>query len=355
MKFPINFFYHNHLNFLLFRAICFGLRKLIEIIYFNESMPLFLMFLGENLSIFIHLYQKYILLREIEKEKMFDDKTKDIKQRIKIYFIIFIISLCDLIGCYNFKYIGNNKTSLKNNFNMIFLCVFIALNEYIYLKIQIYNYHILGYILYIFSLIIDLLINMNEFKKYLINILIISLGSQYIESLFYIFEKKLNYEYFIKISEICFLEGLFGMIILLIFYLLPFTSFNLLPKEYNILIIIIYCILTCIANLCRLRVTEISRPSYNMIGKTLCNLSINIVSSIFENENKKYTWNKINILIMFISLISAFIYCEVITLNFFNFDKYITDNIIDRSIRESISLSDFQNYNEDQIIELFEF
>ena len=339
MKFPINFFYHKYFNYLLIRALCFGLRKLIEIKYFKESMTLFLMFLGESFSLFVFLYQKFFLLDKVEKnENKSDEISFNINQKIKNYFMIFIISLCDVIGCYNFKIIGSNKTILKNNFNIIFLCVFIALNEHIYLNIQTYNYHILGYILYIISLIIDLFINMDEFNKYAIFLLIISLESQYIESLFFIFEKTLNHNYFIKITYICFLEGLFGMIIVFIFYLSPFTSYKLFPQKKDIFIILIYCFLTCIINLCRLRITELSRPSNNLIGKILCTLSINIVSSIFDDNNEKYIWNKQNIMIIFFLLIGAFIYCEVITLHFLNLDKNLTNNIIDRGNKETNSL-----------------
>ena len=109
----------------------------------------------------------------------------------------------------------------------------------------------------------------------------------------------------------------------------------LFPKNDNVFIIILYCLLTCIANLSRLRVTEISRPSYNMIGKIICSLLINLVSSIFDNENNKYKWNRYNILVMILSLLSTFIFVEVITLNFCNLNKNIKNNIIKRGIKES--------------------
>ena len=56
MKFPIKFFYPQHLVLLVIMGLCFGFRKVIEILYFKESMPLFLMFLGESLSIIVYLY-----------------------------------------------------------------------------------------------------------------------------------------------------------------------------------------------------------------------------------------------------------------------------------------------------------
>ena len=104
--------------------------------------------------------------------------------------------------------------------------MFLVLNENIYLKIQTYNYHILGYILYLFSLFINLLINMSEFNNHLFFILIISLESQYIESLYLMIEKRLIDDYFIKFTYICFLECIFGMIILYILDLTSITSDN---------------------------------------------------------------------------------------------------------------------------------
>ena len=343
MKFPIKFFYPQHLVLLVIMGLCFGFRKVIEILYFKESMPLFLMFLGESLSIIVYLYQKCILLKENEDEIY--ERKNDIKLKIKIYFMILICSLCDLIGCYDFKIIGSNETNLKNNCNMIFLCVFIALNEHIYLKIQTYNYHILGYILYIFLSIINLLINRIEFNNHLFFILLISLESQYIESLYLIIEKRLIDNYFIKFTYICFLEGIFGMIILYIIDLTSITSDNLLPHNINIFILILYCFFTCLLNLCRLRVAEISRASYIMVGRSLGMLAINIVSSIFDNEKLKYKWNINNILIIAFSLTAAFIYCEVITLHFLNLDKNLTNNIIDRGNRETISLGNYSLLN----------
>ena len=41
--------------------------------------------------------------------------------------------------------------------------------------------------------------------------------SKYLQSFIYIFEKKLNYEYYINVNFICLMEGIIGFIILLIF------------------------------------------------------------------------------------------------------------------------------------------
>ena len=50
----------------------------------------------------------------------------------------------------------------------------------------------------------------------------------YIQSFLFILEKKLNYEYYINIYFICFIEGIFGIIILLfiIFFLKFYNPFD---------------------------------------------------------------------------------------------------------------------------------
>lgn len=73
MKIPIKLNYYPYINFLIIKAICFGLRKIIEIKYFKEIKPLFIMFLGESFSLFVYLYQKFILLKN-EKKKQFKKK-----------------------------------------------------------------------------------------------------------------------------------------------------------------------------------------------------------------------------------------------------------------------------------------
>ena len=72
----------------------------------------------------------------------------------------------------------------------------------------------------------------------------------------------------------------------------------------------------------------------NLIGKIICSLLVNLVSSIFDNENNKYKWNSYNILIMSLSLLSTFIFVEVITLNFCNLNQNIKNSIIIRGIKE---------------------
>ena len=175
--------------------------------------------------------------------------------------------------------------------------------------------------------------------KFSIKMFILSFELQYSKSLFYIMEKYLNHIYFMKITSICFWEGIFGMIILTIYFLFSKYEFyeSLFPNNNNFFIIILYCILTCIGNLSRLRVTELSLPSYNLIGNSLCSLTINIADSI---SNKKDKWDITNILVMSLSLLASFIFVEVITFNCFDFDKYTSNSLIDRGILETQNILD---------------
>jgi hypothetical protein len=179
-----NIYCYKYWSYLILRTLYFRLRNYIEIIYIKESISLFIIFLGESFAIIIYLYQKFLLLNSNKQLKQFRSKdTINYKDIIKIDFMIFICSFCDLIGCYNFQIMGNNIKNVKNIFDMIFLCIFIVLNENFYLKIPIYHYYILGYGLLIISLLIDLFLKYKLFNKKLIILIIISLESQYIESL----------------------------------------------------------------------------------------------------------------------------------------------------------------------------
>ena len=330
MKIPIKLNYYPYINFLIIKAICFGLRKIIEIQCFKEIKPLFIMFLGESFSLFVYLYQKFILLKN-EKKKQFKPK-KRYDNIQKIILILFLSSICDLLGCD--ETIININTN--NILNSIFLSIFIVLNEYILLKIPKYNYHFLGISLYITSMIIEFFSDL----KFSIKMFILSFELQYSKSLFYIMEKYLNHIYFMKITSICFWEGIFGMIILTIYFLFSKSQFyeSLFPNNNNhFFIILLYCILTCIGNLSRLRVTELSLPSYNLIGNSLCSLTINIADSI---SNKKDKWDITNILVMSLSLLASFIFVEVITFNCFDLDKYTSNSLIDRGILETQNILD---------------
>ena len=90
-------------------------------------------------------------------------------------------------------------------------------------------------------------------------------------------------------------------------------------------------------NLSRLRVTELSLPSYNLIGNSLYSLTINIADSI---SNKKNKWDITNILVMSLSLLASLIFLEVITFNYFDLDKYTSNSLIDRGILETQNILD---------------
>ena len=127
MKPFISFHYHEYLKFLVFRGICFGLRKFVEIKYFDDSKTNFMKFLGVSMAIFVYLFQRFILLKKNKdiKEYKLNPNYTDIFQYANIFFMIFISSLCDLIGCTNYKLNGEKKKNrikrkLKFNFFVYF-------------------------------------------------------------------------------------------------------------------------------------------------------------------------------------------------------------------------------------------
>lgn len=124
---------------------------------------------------------------------------------------------------------------------------------------------------------------------------------------------------------ICFIEGIFGCLYCFISYLTLKKNFNIFllrNVNYNeiltfIILIIIDCILTCIYNICRLKISEKNRPSYNIISEVLWVFFSTVSDSIL----KKKSWGFELILYYFFSLLGSCIFCEVISLNFCGLNK----------------------------------
>ena len=362
--------FNNFSIFILIRCLSYSFRSYIKNInsqYFLSPMILLiLMFLGESFSLFFYLYQ----YKHIKKEKKlyFESKTKKNNYCHKIYFL-FIICFCsfaDLIGSFNYQYIYSNSmksiSSKFKSFEFIVLCLSVCINECYTLNIQIYNHQILGLYLVISSLIISFIININKNQNFqsFILIIIIIIESKFILAMLYIIEKKLNYEYFININLLLFIEGIFGICILLIyriFYVFIFkfdNSFFIQIKNNKnnlelFLIYFLYSILSFIYNFCRLRITELTRPSYNIIGNLLCFFFDVIIESILM---KKFL--KMDIITFIISLFGFLVYCEIIILKFCKLDENTIFKTKMRASKDFLSNQmglSIQNCNSSQLFE----
>ena len=293
MGFFLNFYFDKIFIYFFIRALSFLLRKIIRNYYSelfkNQIFSLFIMFLGESLSIFLWIILKFKLPKS-SKDKNIEEENvkKSCLKRYKIPFFMFFCSFCDFCGSFNYyDYYSYSILKFSDNFdnlNKIFLCLFVTYNEIYILNIQTYIHNIIGLIIINISLI-DVIIysvirNLNQldFLSFLL-FFIITLEYQYIESVLYTIEKKLNFEYYISIYKLCFYEGIFGIILTIIYRFFSVFIFkndnsfliHIENKEgtfKTILILFLYCILTLIYNICRLKISE-TRPCFNVIGDIL--------------------------------------------------------------------------------------
>ena len=358
----VQFHFPKCLKYLFLNSFFFTLRLIIRDHLLNYKddpiMRLFTTFFGEMVCFFIYLCYKKIVLNTRKNSanlKIITFKEGNNKNENKNYCLtklkkaivpisIFFTALLDFFGVYNynscFSYEMKKLTIIYENINMIFLRFFISLSENYFLNIQNYVHHKIGLTLMIIPAFI--IIWMNIYVILDINIIsfllviIISLESQAAESFLYSFEKKLNYEYFVSIYYICFLEGLFGMIILAIYLIIFKFIFNIY-KLYEITTNeqIIYIIGDIISTLCfnafRLKISEITKPSYNIIANFLANCFFNIYCILIQKE----TNIKEMIISTFFCSLGTMIFCEVMTLNFCDLDKNTNKKTIIRAILDS--------------------
>ena len=358
-----NYFIYLFIRFLSY-SCRFYISKMYSEYFLSPTIKLILMFFGESIALFFYLYQyKYIK----QGKNLFFVNFQQKKKNIYISFIICFCGLSDLLGScdyqYTFSYSMKNISSKIVGFDYIILCLFVCINECYSLNIQIYNHQILGLILAIFPLIILFIINIdkNQQIQSFIFVVIIIIESKFILSMLYVIEKKLNYQYFININLLLFLEGIFGIFILLIYrflYVFIFkmdNSFFIEIKNYKntfelFLIFSLYSVLSFVYNFSRLRITELTRPSYNIIGNLFCFFFQIIITSIIQK-----TISKMDIIIFIISFFGFLIYCEFIILKFCNLDE---NTIYKTKIRAKddflsiqIELSPYQNNDLDYLFE----
>ena len=246
-------------------------------------------------------------------------------------------------------------SDIFENTDRIFFIFIICLFENFYLNIHLYIHHYLGLFLSVISLIILIFSDFSElnelFSSLFIIIMIIYLEIACIDAFQVLIEKKLNTDYYVNVYYICFIEGIYGICFLLIFYLLTYEGDYLSLFKIKNFKTIYYLfgffeiILSCSYNLCRLKISEKNRPSYNIIGDLICMLLYNIYKSIF----KKFIWTHKVIFTTFFSLLGSLIFCEVITFNFWNLDKY---TFYRTSIRADLELSTILYENNSEISDL---
>ena len=361
--------YYNCFVYILISSISFSIREINRAenkdIFDNQYISLLLMYIGEIFSIFFYIYEKKIS-KKIHQNNVIKLKLKRVdsekenwlnKHKIKIFF--FICGLLDFIYSINYQYYYSYQ--LKKIFNLfenterIFFIFIICIFENFYLNIHFYNHHYLGLFLSVISLIILIFSDFSELNEFSFSLFIITiiiyLEIAFLDAFQVLIEKKLNIDYYVNVYYICFIEGIYGICFFLIFYLLTCKDDYLSLFKIKNFKTIYYLfgffeiILSCSYNLCRLKISEKNRPSYNIIGDLICMLLYNIYKSIF----KEFIWTHKVIFTTFFSLLGSLIFCEVITFNFWNLDKY---TFYKTSIRGDLELITITNENNSEINDL---
>ena len=364
-KIKINF--RNKVLYVLFISAIFDLLRymitcVLKDIFKNPIIKLLLMSLGESLSIILYIiFLKKNSYGNKKSELFYSSRNKKF-----INFMLFLCSFLKVIGNFDFLYFYSYKIKKRedilDNLDIIFFTLLVCINEHSILKIQTYKHHKLGIFFIIFALIILTLSNylriFNQFNtKKFIYVIILSFENQFLLSYLYIIEKKLNYEYFINIFKMSCFEGLFGIIIIIflmiinqVFFIdsiLNFNNFSFIKQINNILnflLIITFIILSCLINIFRLKITEFTRPSTNSIGHLLSIFFIDIFDSFYKGP-KIQIFSYDIIFSSIFSIIGTFIFCEVIVLNFCNFDKYTFDKLSRRSEDDTIKTINFLSFS----------
>lgn len=364
-KIKINF--RNKVLYVLFISAIFDLLRymitcVLKDIFKNPIIKLLLMSLGESLSIILYIiFLKKNSYRNKKSELFYSSRNKKF-----INFMLFLCSFLKVIGNFDFLYFYSYKIKKRedilDNLDIIFFTLLVCINEHSILKIQTYKHHKLGIFFIIFALIILTLSNylriFNQFHtKKFIYVIILSFENQFLLSYLYIIEKKLNYEYFINIFKMSCFEGLFGIIIIIflmiinqVFFIdsiLNFNNFSFIKQINNILnflLIITFIISSCLINIFRLKITEFTRPSTNSIGHLLSIFFIDIFDSFYKGD-KIQIFSYDIIFSSIFSVLGTFIFCEVIVLNFCNFDKYTFDKLSRRSEDDTIKTINFLSFS----------
>ena len=313
--------------------------------FISSVFQLFLKYFFNTFAIFIYLYQTQYQSNE-------DNEIINIKCYIIIPIIIcyiFSYILVD-ISYYNIFYSYQMKKidiELIANFELIILFISHVLNEKYFLNSKQYIHHYISIGLIILFLTITIVESFNTININFISfifVILISLESMYLSSLIYIIVKLLNYQYFMNISLLLFILGIFGILILLIFdffyvfifnydskFILKIGKINSETLIRDIILLIIYRINSFFNQFFNFKIIEESKPSYTMIAYG----SFNIIQLIINKELKLKFKNILYILSLFLFCI----YLEIITLNFCNLDKnthYEISNRAEKTTNEEL-------------------
>ena len=298
------------------------------ILYFIEQCfsPNKIIFSNERKTVFSIDYE------EIEKLKRRNKKNK-----IKLFALLFFSIFSDLMSWFNFS-AGNLLHFDYINLGWPLIIIFIY--QKILLKVTIYKHHYLSILINLFLSFILLVILLKEYKHYFLQFIIFASHFIVSESLFAIY---LCIEYYVYNNVIISpylilsLQGLIGIIILILEeYIRMILGYKnvfrfIFDFKENIIQNIFSIILYCIVYICYLIIVVKNTPV--VMGVIDC---LEIIILTLMNYKKKINWITIFIALTFMILLMIF--CEMIILNFYEFNKDVKNNIQIRA-REKLSYS----------------
>ena len=334
------------------------INQIIENYYlesFNSFFDALLMFIGESLSIFFYLYQRHNKSIGIYNQFIIKNKNS-----LFFIFVIFICSLSNFLSSINYLIFFNSnfQTINSKSFNMILIFMLCYINEKLFLNIKNYIHHYIGISLNIIPFVVFVFIiirnsNNGSFLSLLL-FLIIIIEKNYLFTSWLTIIKRLNYEYFLNMNLILFIQGLFGILIVLICHFLNLFIFkieylylfhfkrNIVFSIKDIIILFIYCISICVDNVSLYKIIEETRPLYYTLSKGLSDIIYYIFYIIVFIKTDTQTINDFlsfqNISLKIIPLIGFFIYSEIIIFNFCGLDKNTFEKINERSKKELLGL-----------------
>ena len=344
-------------------------------IYSIESFTMFLSHITGGLLYFISSINsqtektrseaKNENIKEINSIRFIYNSPKIRKNKLKIAFFIFFTSFF-----FTFTYI--REIFYINDYEFgerLYSLFFVPLLSKIILKIGIYKHQKLSLLISFLGFLIFFIPSFIEIKKGLsiITIIIdniITLIEIFFYSLYLVLSKYLMHNYYLspflcilQIGIISFILNILGYIFLYIFKKQNAFSdaFDLLKNielKYGILLFVLYFIL-CIYHIYIFLVIYYFSPIFACISDIVNPLFNMIFGSIMKNKYKSYLI--LEILGYILILIAAFIYNEIIILNFCGFNEYTSICIKERgkeeldSIRFSSKSQSEENFIENEV------
>ena len=360
----LEFYFPKSFKLIIFASILNGINFLIpDLFLFKNPLTIIgLIFFGEGSMIIFYWIEKQITkqIKNKKNEVFYNDNSlnKSFFWYLGIFLFMAIIDLFSQINYvkYIFSFSMIKCTDFYNAIHFTFFFIFFFINESYFLNIQIYSHHLLGIGIILLGLVLYIIIRILLDKNKLENntlsivlIILISIENQYVRTINYLLPKKLNTYYFMNMYLICFLKGLTGIILYIIFFIFYYYIFKfqneISPfddlKTFGFKDIITsittltYCFSIGLYNVVSLKITEKYRPSYNIISEVLTLLYFYIFV-ILPSKNEIRLYPIFMIVILFIILFGLLIFCETIIIKCFHLDKNTNRKISRRAIKEAI-------------------